>query len=200
MDNLFIPQLIVGLGNPESKYDKTRHNIGFEAIDLLAQSWQCSWQKNRRFQGLFAEGVSPNRKKIRLLKPLTYMNRSGSAVRHHMKKLGLSPRDVLVLYDDLNLEPGVIRIRQKGSSGGHNGMQDIIDVLGTDEVPRIRIGIGNGFGRGRQADYVLSPFLDSELESIGQAIQRAEDASLLFIREGIVAAMNRFNKKNSPSK
>jgi len=186
-------RLIVGLGNPGAEYEQTRHNVGFMAVDVLAEKAKITLSPDRG-PALAGSGRYRGRP-LSLVKPLTYMNRSGSAVRHHMKKLGLSSRDVLVLYDDLNLEPGIIRIRQKGSSGGHNGMQDIIDVLGTDDIPRVRIGIGNNFSRGRQADYVLSAFQDDEVEVISQAITDVGDASLLFIREGIVAAMNRFNKK-----
>ena len=186
-------RLIVGLGNPGAEYEQTRHNVGFMAVDVLAEKAKITLSPDRG-PALAGSGRYRGRP-LSLVKPLTYMNRSGSAVRHHMKKLGLSSRDVLVLYDDLNLEPGIIRIRQKGSSGGHNGMQDIIDVLGTDDIPRVRIGIGNNFSRGRQADYVLSAFQDDEVEVISEAITNAGDASLLFIREGIVAAMNRFNKK-----
>ena len=186
-------RLIVGLGNPGAEYEQTRHNVGFMAVDVLAEKAKITLSPDRG-PALAGSGRYRGRP-LSLVKPLTYMNRSGSAVRHHMKKLGLSSRDVLVLYDDLNLEPGIIRIRQKGSSGGHNGMQDIIDVLGTDDIPRVRIGIGNNFSRGRQADYVLSAFRDDEVEVISEAITNAGDASLLFIREGIVAAMNRFNKK-----
>ena len=186
-------RLIVGLGNPGAEYEQTRHNVGFMVVDALAEKAKITLSPDRG-PALAGSGRYRGRP-LSLVKPLTYMNRSGSAVRHHMKKLGLSSRDVLVLYDDLNLEPGVIRIRQKGSSGGHNGMQDIIDVLRTDDIPRVRIGIGNNFSRGRQADYVLSAFQDDEVEVISQAIMHAGDASLLFIREGIVAAMNRFNKK-----
>ena len=186
-------RLIVGLGNPGTEYEQTRHNVGFMVVDALAEKAKITLSPDRG-PALAGSGRYRGRP-LSLIKPLTYMNRSGSAVKHHMKKLGLSSRDVLVLYDDLNLEPGIIRIRQKGSSGGHNGMQDIIDVLGTDDIPRVRIGIGNNFSRGRQADYVLSAFQDDEVEVISQAIANAGDASLLFIREGIVAAMNRFNKK-----
>ena len=186
-------RLIVGLGNPGAEYEQTRHNVGFMAIDMLADRAKITLSPDRG-PALAGSGRYRGRP-LSLVKPLTYMNRSGSAVKHHMRKLGLSSNDVLILYDDLNLDPGAIRIRQKGSSGGHNGMQDIIDVLGTDQVPRIRIGIGSSFRRGQQADYVLSPFQENEMDAMEEAIQSAGDASLLFIREGIVAAMNRFNRK-----
>ena len=186
-------RLIIGLGNPGAEYEQTRHNVGFMVVDNLAERARISLESGRgpAFSGCGRYRSRP----VCLLKPLTYMNRSGSAVRHHMKKLGLSSGDVLVLFDDLNLEPGVIRVRQKGSAGGHNGMQDIIDVLGTHEIPRIRIGIGSSFRRGQQAEYVLSPFQSDEMEVMEEAILQAGDAALLFVREGIVATMNRFNKK-----
>ncbi len=123
------------------------------------------------------------------------MNRSGSAVRHHMIRQGVSLQDLLVIVDDINLDPGIIRLRQKGSAGGHNGVQDIIDVLQSDDFPRLRIGIGNDFERGQQANYVLSPFRKDQILSIEDAVRRARDAVTTFVCEGIVTAMNRFNKK-----
>jgi peptidyl-tRNA hydrolase, PTH1 family len=136
--NLVIPQLIVGLGNPEPKYDKTRHNIGFEAADLLARVWQLPWQENRRFQGKTAEGSSPYGGKIRLLKPLTYMNRSGQSVRAAIDWYKLSPESVLIIYDDMDLPIGRLRLRLSGSAGGHNGMKSIISHLGSQNFPRFR--------------------------------------------------------------
>ncbi len=123
------------------------------------------------------------------------MNLSGGPVRQHMTRVGATPQDVLVIVDDINLAPGSIRLRQKGSAGGHNGVQHIIDILNTENFPRLRIGIGNNFGRGKQASYVLSPFDDDELVPIEDAVQRARDAATTFVCEGIVTAMNRFNKK-----
>ncbi|MDD1427059.1 aminoacyl-tRNA hydrolase, partial [Dolichospermum sp. ST_sed9] len=123
---LVIPQLIVGLGNPEPKYDQTRHNIGFAAIDTLARAWQISLAENRKFQGEFGEGNTRGKGKIRLLKPLTYMNLSGQAVQAVTNWYKLPPESVLVIYDDLDLPLGKTRLRLSGSAGGHNGMKSII--------------------------------------------------------------------------
>lgn len=126
---LVIPQLIVGLGNPEPKYDQTRHNIGFAAVDALARSWQIALSENRKFQGVFGEGRGPKADKIRLLKPLTYMNRSGQAIRAVTDWYKLPPESVLVIYDDMDLPLGKIRLRLSGSAGGHNGMKSAIAHL-----------------------------------------------------------------------
>ena len=130
---LVIPQLIVGLGNPEKKYEQTRHNIGFEAIDLLANRWDISVSENRRFQGLFGEGVGPKGAKIRVLKPLTYMNRSGQAIRAVTDWYKIPSTSVLAIYDDMDLPMGRMRLRLSGSAGGHNGMKSTIAHLGTKE-------------------------------------------------------------------
>lgn len=130
-----IPQLIVGLGNPEPKYDQTRHNIGFAAVDALARSWRISLSENRKFQGAIGEGRSPNADKIRLLKPLTYMNRSGQAIRAVTDWYKLQPESVLIIYDDMDLSLGKIRLRLSGSAGGHNGMKSAIAHLSTQNFP-----------------------------------------------------------------
>ncbi len=123
------------------------------------------------------------------------MNLSGGPVRQHMTRVGATPQDVLVIVDDINLAPGSIRLRQKGSAGGHNGVQHIIDILNTENFPRLRIGIGNNFGKGQQAKYVLSPFDKNEIGLIDDAVLRAREATTNFVCEGIVTAMNRINKK-----
>ncbi len=137
-----VPQLIVGLGNPEPKYDQTRHNIGFAAVDALARSWQISLSENRKFQGMFGEGRGATVDKIRLLKPLTYMNRSGQAIRSVIDWYKLPPESVLLIYDDMDLPCGKMRLRLSGSAGGHNGMKSAIAHLSTQNFPRLRIGIG----------------------------------------------------------
>lgn len=186
-------RLIVGLGNPGVEYEQTRHNVGFWVVDALSERARTELKPDR---GPAEAGCGRLRgRPVCFLKPLTYMNRSGSAVRHHMVRLGASVKDILVIVDDINLDPGVIRIRQKGSAGGHNGVQDIIDVLKSDDFPRLRIGIGRNFEKGRQADYVLSTFDQDELTLVDDAVTRARDAATTFVCEGIVTAMNRFNKK-----
>ena len=186
-------RLIVGLGNPGIEYEQTRHNVGFMVADAVASRLDLSLEAGR---GPAQVGCGRFRSRpLCVVKPLTFMNRSGGAVRHHMNKLKVAREDILVIFDDLNLDLGVIRIRQSGSAGGHNGMQDIIDVVGSNEIPRLRIGIGSQFRRGKQAEYVLSPFEDDELELLEDTIQAARDAAFLFTTEGVLPAMNRYNKR-----
>jgi PTH1 family peptidyl-tRNA hydrolase len=193
---LVIPQLIVGLGNPESKYDKTRHNIGFEAVDALADLWQLSWQQNRRFHGLFAEGNVPGGSKIRLLKPLTYMNRSGQSVRSLVDWYKLSPQSILVVYDDMDLPLGKLRLRLSGSAGGHNGMKSIISNLGSDKFPRLRIGIGKSSGSKETISHVLGKFSKDETQIMSEVLQLATEAIKLSLKEGVEKAMSLYNVKS----
>ena len=193
---LVIPQLIVGLGNPESKYDRTRHNIGFEAVDALAQSWQMSWQQNRRFQGLFAEGGGVHGGKIRLLKPLTYMNRSGQSVRAAVDWYKLSPGSVLVIYDDMDLPVGRLRLRLSGSAGGHNGMKSILSHLGSQNFPRLRIGIGKSGLKQETISHVLGRFSPSEARMIAEVLQLVVEAVELSLKEGVEKAMSLYNSRS----
>jgi peptidyl-tRNA hydrolase, PTH1 family len=193
---IVIPQLIVGLGNPETKYDKTRHNIGFEAIDAIAQSWQLSWQQNRRFQGLFAEGNAPNGMKIRLLKPLTYMNRSGQSVQSVVDWYKISPQSVLTIYDDMDLPLGRLRMRLSGSAGGHNGMKSIISHLGSARFPRLRIGIGKSKGAQETVSFVLGKFSREENEVMSEVLKLVGEAIELSLREGVEKAMSLYNSKS----
>lgn len=183
--------LIIGLGNPGSKYAGTRHNVGFELIDRLAQSMSVRLGPGK---GPFHVGKGNHAgHSVYLVKPTTYMNNSGDAVRQavHWYKEDLD--NCLICYDDLALDTGDIRLRPGGSSGGHNGIKDIIEKLGTNAFPRIRIGIGNDFPRGQQVQHVLSPFTKKEREVIDTALDRAADAVFCFLREGIEEAMNNFN-------
>ncbi|APB34118.1 peptidyl-tRNA hydrolase [Gloeomargarita lithophora Alchichica-D10] len=180
-------QLIVGLGNPGSKYESTRHNVGFMAVDNLAKKWGISGQEKSKLHGWVAQG-----KELVLLKPNTYMNDSGravQAVRHWFK---IMPRHVLVIYDDLDLPFGKLRLRKSGSAGGHNGMKSIIQHLGTQEFPRLRIGIG----RPEMADsahYVLEAFSEPEKEQLSQILTQAIQVIELGIKQGLDQAMNRCN-------
>ncbi len=189
---LVIPQLIVGLGNPEAKYEQTRHNIGFEAVDTLAQRWQLSWQENRRFQGLFTSGMVLG-KKIFLLKPLTYMNRSGQSVRGVLDWYKLAPESVLVIYDDMDLPVGRLRIRLSGSAGGHNGMKSIISHLGTQNFPRLRIGIGKSSAEKGSVSHVLGKFSPQERLYLGEVMPLVLQATELGLKEGIAKAMSLYN-------
>lgn len=192
-----IPQLIVGLGNPEPKYDHTRHNIGFEVVDALAIAWQMPWQDHKRFQGWFTEGLIKG-KKVYLLKPKTYMNRSGQAVRAVVDWYKLPHSSVLAVYDDLDLPLGRLRIRQSGSAGGHNGVKSLISHLGTQEFPRLRLGIGKGEDPKDTIAHVLGRFTPAEKPVVGQSLDLAVQAIELALRRDIPAAMNRFNGQGSP--
>jgi PTH1 family peptidyl-tRNA hydrolase len=183
-------RIIIGLGNPGATYEGTRHNIGFEVVETIAGHIGATWKT--KGQSKIAEGRWRGRKLL-LAAPETYMNRSGLAVEELIRKYRVTPQDILVIVDDIHLDTGVIRIRQKGGTGGHNGLDDIIDWLDTNAFPRMRIGVGNDFGQGRQAEYVLEPFKAEQRTLIEPAIERARDAALTFVTDGIVTAMNRFN-------
>ncbi|MBC6417434.1 MAG: aminoacyl-tRNA hydrolase [Prochloron sp. SP5CPC1] len=194
--NLVIPQLIVGLGNPESKYNGTRHNIGFEVIDTLAQCWQISLKQHRRFQGGFGEGLWQPGSKIRLLKPTTYMNRSGQSVQAAGNWYKLSPQSLLVIYDDMDLPVGRLRMRLSGSAGGHNGIKSIISHLGGQNFPRLRIGIGKSHGEQETISHVLSRFSPSERKTITAVVQLVSEAVELSLKEGVEKAMSLYNSRS----
>lgn len=182
---------IIGLGNPGSKYAGTRHNIGFEFIDRLAQSMSVRLGPGK---GPFQVGKSNyGGESVYLIKPTTYMNNSGDAVRQALNWYKEDIDQCLICYDDIDLDIGTIRLRPGGSAGGHNGIKDIITKLGTDAFPRLRIGIGNNFSRGQQVQYVLSPFSDEERQVIDTVLDKAVDACFCFIRDGIDKAMNEYN-------
>jgi len=184
-------RLIVGLGNPGTEYEGTRHNVGFVVVKTLADRTGIALSMGR-FQAL--EGWGRHRGcPFGLALPLTYVNRSGDAVKPLMSQHGLSPNELLVVVDDLHLPPGTIRLRAGGGSGGHNGLEHIAERIGTTDFPRLRIGIGSDFPRGRQADYVLSPFTDEQQPFIDEAIDQACEAALSFVHDGISTAMNRYN-------
>lgn len=195
--SVVIPQLIVGLGNPEPKYDRTRHNVGFAAVDALAQSWQIPLSENRKFQAEFGEGKAPQVGKIRLLKPLTYMNRSGQAIRAATDWFKLTPESVLVIYDDMDLPLGKTRLRLSGSAGGHNGMKSAIAHLSTQNFPRLRIGIGKpqqSTGEDSATiSYVLGRFSSNETKQISEVLQTVVAAVELSLKQGVEKAMNRYN-------
>jgi len=200
---LVVPQLIVGLGNPEPKYDQTRHIIGFAAIDAIARAWQIPLAENRKFHGVFGEGRS-NTAKIRLLKPLTYMNNSGQAIRAVTDWYKLPPESVLAIYDDMDLPLGKIRLRLSGSAGGHNGMKSAIAHLGTQNFPRLRIGIGRPQGSTSKADtstisYVLGRFSSAQNPLVAEVLQMTLEAVELSLKQGVAQAMNRYNNRNLAS-
>ena len=195
---MVIPQLIVGLGNPEPKYDQTRHNIGFSAVDAMSRSWQIPMSENRKFQGLFGEGRGPQADKIRLLKPLTYMNRSGQAIRAVTDWFKLPPQSVLMIYDDMDLPLGKLRLRLSGSAGGHNGMKSAIAHLGNQNFPRLRIGIGRPQGATASDDpaavsHVLGRFSAAETQLMSEVLQLVVKCVELSLKQGVEKAMNRYN-------
>ncbi|GAX36271.1 aminoacyl-tRNA hydrolase [Nodularia sp. NIES-3585] len=193
--SLVIPQLIVGLGNPEPKYDQTRHNIGFAAIDALSRSWHIPLGENRKFQGEYGEGIARGSHKIRLLKPLTYMNRSGQSIQAVTSWYKLPPESVLVIYDDMDLPLGKTRLRLSGSAGGHNGMKSAIAHLNTQNFPRLRIGIGkpNDSDNSESISHVLGKFSAAETQLISVLLQFVVECVEFSLKQGIEKAMNRCN-------
>jgi len=184
-------KMVVGLGNPGDQYVDTRHNIGFRVIDSLAEALKVDVRR-RKFGARFGLGEFADKKLI-LLKPWQYMNRSGQAVATAVGfyKLGLS--NLLVVTDDLALPPGRLRIRSKGSAGGHNGLADVIEKLGTEDFARLRIGIGQS-GRKPAVDFVLDKPTESERILLDEAIERSREAVFCWVEHGIESAMNKFNR------
>ena len=184
-------RLVVGLGNPGSRYEGSRHNAGFKLVEALSRKFGGEFKK-RQFYSLLCP-IEIAGEEVVLAKPLTYMNRSGYAVRALVDWYGLVTGDFIVVYDDMDLELGRIRLRPKGGSGGHNGVKSIIDLLGTEEFPRLRIGIGRPEPSMDPAEYVLSVFTREEFEEFYKAIGVACDAIQTWVEEGLDAAMNRYN-------
>ncbi len=183
-------RLIVGLGNPGDRYASTRHNIGFMALDRIAQAYGIAVGK-KGFQSLHGSGKVGECKVI-LVKPQTFMNRSGEAVGEVAAYFRISPCDILVIYDDIDLPFGRLRVRGGGGSGGQRGMASIIATLGTDEFPRVRVGIGRPEG-GDVSGYVLSPFNGDERKVLDTVVERVADAVETFCVSGVIEAMDRFN-------
>ena len=184
--------LIVGLGNIGEKYHNTRHNIGFKIVDELAKDKEVSFETEKlgsvasfRFKG----------KTIILLKPSTFMNLSGKAVKYWMQKEKISIENVLIITDDLNIDFGTIRVKAKGSDGGHNGLKDIQEKLGTTTYPRFRFGVGNNYSKGRQVDYVLGDWTAEEESQFIERLPKATEVVLSFATQGLANTMNNFNGK-----
>ena len=188
-----IDYIIVGLGNPGDKYDMTRHNTGFMAVDLLAQKYSCRIKK-LKFKALYGDCVIDG-KKVLLVKPQNFMNRSGESVRDIAAFFKLPYDRVLVIFDDISLDVGRIRIRQKGSDGGHNGMKNIIYLTASDAFPRIKIGIGaKPHPDYDLADWVLSAFKKDEIKPLEEAVLNAADAAVLMVNGKTDEAMNKYNR------
>ncbi len=186
-------RLIVGLGNVGDEYVGTRHNIGFDVIDTIAAKSRTTIDTNKD-NALSGSGRYQSRSFI-VAKPLLYMNRSGGVVRKLLNRNNIPTESLLVIVDDLNLPYGSLRIRARGGAGGHNGLQDIIDELGTDEFARLRLGVGSDFERGQQVDHVLSTFTDEENAQLDDILDQAARAALTFVSRGLNDAMNRFNSR-----
>lgn len=185
--------IIAGLGNPTKEYDKTRHNVGFSVIDVLADKYGIGVTE-KKHKALYGKGVIEGQKVI-LAKPQTFMNLSGESIRAIVDFYKVSPEDMIVIYDDISLEPGQLRIRLKGSAGGHNGIKNIIAHLGTQEFARIKIGVGDKPRGMDLASYVLSRFSKGEQERMDEAFRDAADAVAMMITDGPEPAMNHFNAK-----
>ena len=184
--------LIVGLGNPGKEYTRTRHNAGFRAIDALADSLGCKIDK-LKFQGLYGQTTYRGRKLL-LLKPQTFMNSSGRSVLQLSAYFHIPPQQIIVLFDDISLEPGRLRIRADGSAGGHNGIKSIINEVGSQDFPRVKIGVGaKPHPEQDLADWVLSNFSANEEKALSAALPKAGEAALCIIEKGIPEAANRFN-------
>lgn len=186
-------KLIVGLGNPTAKYEGTRHNVGFEVIDSLVEKYNIPLDVMKH-KGIYGKGKIEGQTVI-LLKPMTFMNLSGESVIEVAKYYKVLPEDVIVIYDDINLDVGRLRIREKGSAGGHNGIKNIIAHLGTEEFPRIRVGVGMKPPRMDLADYVLSRFSEDDQALMNQGYERACEALKLLLVDDIPQAMNQYNGK-----
>ena len=187
--------IIAGLGNPGGKYAHTRHNVGFDTIDKLAEKYQIRID-TRKFKGEYGLGYIEGQK-VLLLKPLTYMNLSGECIQEVLSYFKADPEEeLIVLFDDISLNPGLIRIRKKGSAGGHNGSKNIILHSGTQNFKRVKIGVGEKPKNWDLADYVLSVFPKADRELVEEAMEHAVDAVEMMLRDETDAAMNRYNRKS----
>lgn len=193
---VIIPRLIVGLGNPGSKYANTRHNLGFEVLDNLSKRWGIPFKEDRRFQAEYGDGRMQGIR-VRLLKPVTYMNRSGQSVRAVVDWFKLPPEGVLIVYDDMDLPIGRLRLRLTGSAGGHNGMKSLIAHLGTQDFPRLRLGIGSADkskeGNSAVVSHVLGRFSPEDRERTDAVINYALKAIELSLTDGVAKAMSLYN-------
>ena len=187
--------LIAGLGNIGDRFLLTRHNIGFETADYIAAQQDISFSQKDKFKGMIAQGTIAG-KKVLLVKPSTYMNLSGECIRPVMDWYGIEPEELIVIHDDVDFAPGIVKVRKQGGAGTHNGMKDIVAALGTGNFARIRIGVGTN-KKMDLADYVLSRFLPEELPVMREAVITAADAVMEIVENGIDAAMNKYNTDRS---
>ena len=183
--------LIVGLGNPEEEYSKTRHNMGFNTINKISQQYNIEVKQNK-FQALYGSGII-EKEKVILLKPQTYMNLSGNSVKKIVDFYKIEKEKILVIYDDMDIEPGKIKIRKKGSAGGHNGMKSIIQMIGTEEFTRIRVGIGRPVQKGDEINYVIGAISEEDMLKLEEGTEKAQNAIVEILKNGVDSAMNKYN-------
>lgn len=185
-------KLIVGLGNPGLSYANTRHNLGARAVRAIAKEYRVGLKLNRSFKSRIAKIVVDNDECL-LAIPSTYMNLSGQSIGLLLRLKKISPQDLLVIYDDVDLDLGVMRFRKKGGSGGHKGIKSVIETINTQDFNRLRLGIGRGHSRQETKDYVLTNFLRSEIKTVNSAVKDAAEACRIWIKFGPDKAMNEFN-------
>ena len=189
--------LIVGLGNVGSEYEGTRHNAGFMVVDALAKEADARWSLERH---AYRTEVRHKGRVLVLIKPTTYMNLSGKAVKYWLQAEKIELANLMVVVDDIALDPGIIRIKKQGAAGGHNGLTDIEAHLGTQAYNRLRVGVGQSFGRGQQVDYVLGQFPPEDMPAMQAALEEACAAVRCFVTQGIDRTMNSYNKKGNAHK
>lgn len=183
--------LIVGLGNPEEDYSNTRHNMGFNAINKLAEQYKIEINK-RKFKGLYGTGIIEGEKVI-LLKPQTYMNLSGQSIKEVLDFYKIDIENLIVIYDDIDIEPGLIKLRKFGGAGSHNGMKSVVEELKSQNFKRIRIGIGSPNDKSKLIEYVIGPIKKEDIENLEKGTTLAKDAVIKILKNGIDIAMNKFN-------
>lgn len=188
----FMKYLIVGLGNIGVEYRDTRHNVGFMVLDRLAEAFEAKPELARL---AFTVAVKYKGRQLHLVMPTTFMNRSGKAVKYYLDTLKIPPENLLVITDDIALPFGGVRMRGKGSAGGHNGLKDIQQVLGSDVYARMRVGVGDDFRKGQQVDFVLSPFTDEEFDALPETLDHCVKGIYAFVTMGIDRAMSEVNRK-----
>lgn len=183
--------LIVGLGNPEEEYSNTRHNMGFDVINKISEEYQIQVTKNK-FKGLYGKGTIENQEVI-LLKPQTYMNLSGESIQEISQFYKIKPENMIIIYDDIDIEPGIIKLRKKGGPGTHNGMKSVITCLNTQEFPRIRIGIGKPQNNQDLINYVIGKIPKEDFQELEKGKEKAKEAVKEILKTNIDKAMNKFN-------
>lgn len=183
--------LIVGLGNPEEEYSNTRHNMGFDTINKIAKQYNIEVNKNK-FKGLCGSGIIEN-KKVILLKPQTYMNLSGESIKETMDFYKIQQENLIIIYDDIDLEAGIIKIRKKGGPGTHNGMKSVISTIKTQEFARVRVGIGKPERKEQLIEYVIGKIPDKDQKILDEATTKSKEALIEIIKNGVDIAMNKFN-------